>query len=122
MSFKSKNKTATVNELVDTEGFEYHKLKEFAGRTLRPIGFIVHNKSKYGKSACLVFEDCFVNMPAYVCQTFDDFTEEEIEDIKRGKMVITNIKEGHTDNGDTVFFDYDDYTEEAYGDLPCKAL
>ena len=121
MSFKEKNMKKTVNELVDTKGFEYYKLKEFCGKTLRPVGFIIHNKSKFGKSACFVFEDCFVNLPSYVVKTLESFTDDEINDIKNGKLIITNIEEGECENGTTVFFDYDDYSDE-YSNVPTKAL
>ena len=65
VKFKNLSSTTTVNENINTEGFEYHKLKEFNGKNLRPLGFIIHNKSKYGKSLALVMEDCFVNMPSF---------------------------------------------------------
>ena len=120
--FKNLNSVNTVNENINTEGFEYHKLKEFNGKNLRPLGFIIHNKSKYGKSLALVMEDCFINMPSYAVKTFEDFNNEEIEDIKRGNLVITKICDGKTGNGNTTFFEYDDYSEERYSGLTCKAL
>ena len=120
--FKNFNGTKTVNENINTEGFEYYKLKEFNGKNLRPLGFTIHNKSKYGKSLALVMEDCFINMPSYAVKTFESFTEDEIEDIKRGNLVITNIRDGKTDNGNTTFFEYDDYSDETYSGLLSKAL
>ena len=121
--FKNFNGNKTVNENINTEDFEYHNLKEFIGKSLRPLGFIIHNKSKYGKSLALVMEDCFINMPSYAVKTFEDFNDEEIEDIKRGYLIITNIRDGKTKNGNTTFFEYDDYySEESYSDLTFKAL
>ncbi len=120
--FKNLNSSNTVNENINTEGFEYHKLKEFNGKNLRPLGFIIHNKSKYGKSLALVMEDCFINMPSYAVKTFEDFNNEDIEDIKRGNLVITNICNGKTSSGNTTFFDYDDYSDESYSGLTSKAL
>ena len=122
VKFKNLSSTTTVNENINTEGFEYHKLKEFNGKNLRPLGFIIHNKSKYGKSLALVMEDCFVNMPSYAVSTFERFTEEEIEVIKRGGLVITEIEDGETSNGKTTFFKYDDYSDESYSGLTSKAL
>ena len=119
--FKNFNGTKTVNENINTEGFEYHKLKEFIGCSLRPLGFIIHNKSKYGKSLTLVMEDCFINMPSYAVPTFESFTEEEIEEVKRGDLVITEIEKGVTENGETTFFCYDDFSEN-YDGLDSKAL
>lgn len=120
--FKNFNGNKTVNENINTEGFKYHNLKEFIGKSLRPLGFIIHNKSKYGKSLALVMEDCFINMPSYAVSTFERFTEDEIEVIKRGGLVITEIEDGETSNGKTTFFKYDDYSDESYPCLTSKAL
>ena len=54
--------------------------------------------------------------------TFERFTEEEIEVIKRGGLVITEIEDGETSNGKTTFFKYDDYSDESYSGLTSKAL
>ena len=59
--FTEKNFKSTVNEKINTEGFEFVKLKDFA-QTVKPteitqlFGYIISNKGRYGSSVSVVTE------------------------------------------------------------------
>lgn len=105
--FGELNKRSTVKEGIDTSNMEFHKLKEFVGQTVNPVGFFF-SEGKFGEQVVLVTEECLVNMPSYCVDTFHDLSSEQIESIKEGKMVITDIavKELHGREG--VVFRYAD--------------
>ena len=111
--FSNKNQTRTVNEKIDTEGFEFVKLKDFA-QTVKPKdvtqlwGWIISNKGKYGASVAVVTEDCFISLPKRYVDTIQGFTGEEREAFIAGKCGITNIREQSTENGNTYVFDWVD--------------
>ena len=111
--FSAKNQTRTVNEKINTEGFEFVKLKDFA-QTVKPkdvtqlFGWIVSNKGKFGASVAVVTEDCFISLPKRYVDVIQGFTGEEREAFIAGKCGITNIREQSTENGNTYVFDWVD--------------
>ena len=110
--FSSKNVNRTVNDKIDTEGFEFVKLKDFA-QTVKPkdvtqlFGWI-SNKGKYGASVAVVTEDCFISLPKRYVDWFQALTGEERNAFIDGKCGITNIREQNTENGTTFVFDWVD--------------
>ena len=96
--FSSKNVNRTVNEKINTEGFEFVKLKDFA-QTVNPkdvtqlFGWIISNKGKYGASVAVVSEDCFISLPKRYVDWFQGLTGEERVAFIEGKCGITNIRE-----------------------------
>ena len=111
--FSAKNTTRTVNEKINTEGFEFVKLKDFAV-TVKPkdvtqlFGWIISNKGKYGASVAVVTEDCFISLPKRYVEWFQGLTGDEREAFIAGKCGITNIRETQTENGNTYIFDWVD--------------
>ena len=107
--FKEKNLVSTINPNLNISEFEYFKLKELIGRrkALRIYGFMF-NESKFGKSVTVFTNEFGVNIPSRCVEWFEDLTNEEVEAVKEGKLVLTNFKEKTTDRGDTVIFDYED--------------
>lgn len=111
--FSSKNVNRTVNEKINTEGFEFVKLKDFA-QTVKPkdvtqlFGWIISNKGKYGASVAVVAEDCFISLPKRYVDWFQGLTGEERVAFIEGKCGITNIREQNTENGVTYVFDWVD--------------
>ena len=107
--FKEKNLVSTINPNLNISEFEYFKLKELIGRrkALRIYGFMF-NESKFGKSVTVFTNEFGVNLPSRCVEWFEDLTNEEVEAVKEGKLVLTNFKEKTTDRGDTVIFDYED--------------
>ena len=88
--FGELNKKSTVKEGIDTSNMEFKKLREFIGSSVNPVGFFITD-GKFGEQAVIVTEDCLVNMPSYATETFKNLTDEQIEAIKDGKMIITDI-------------------------------
>ena len=101
--FGELNKKSTVKEGIDTSKMEFKKLRDFIGSTVNPVGFFITD-GKFGEQAVVVTEECLINMPSYATETFKNLTTEQIEAIKDGKMIITDIavKEMHGREG-TVF-------------------
>lgn len=108
MGFKNKFKhTTTVNELCNTENMEFKKLSDFIGKKVRLWGFF-YTEGKFGKQVVGVTNNCLVNLPKRAVEDFESLTDEEVEDVKNGKMVLTNIREFNSKSGQTVVYEYDD--------------
>ena len=111
--FAEKNFSKTVNEKINTEGFEFVKLKDFA-QTVKPteitqlFGWITSNKGKFGTSVAVVTEDMFISLPKRYVDFFQGLTGEERNAFIEGKCGITNIREQATENGTTYVFDWVD--------------
>ena len=111
--FAEKNFTKTVNDKINTEGFEFVKLKDFA-QTVKPdeitqlFGWITSNKGKFGTSVAVVTEDMFISLPKRYVDFFQGLTGEERNAFIDGKCGITNIREQVTENGTTYVFDWVD--------------
>ena len=101
--FGELNKRSTVREGIDTSNMEFKKLRDFIGAYVNPVGFFITD-GKFGEQAVVVTENCLINMPSYATETFKNLTAEQIDAIKDGKMMITDIavKEIHGKEG-TVF-------------------
>lgn len=111
--FAEKNFQRTINEAINTEGFEFVKLKDFA-QTVKPtdvtklFGYITSNKGRYGTSVSVVAEDCYISLPKRYVDWFQGLTGEEREAFIAGKCGITNIRRMDTENGETYTFDWVD--------------
>lgn len=111
--FAEKNFSKTVNEKINTDGFEFVKLKDFA-QTVKPdevtqlFGWITSNKGKFGTSVAVVTEDMFISLPKRYVDFFQGLTGEERNAFIEGKCGITNIREQQTENGTTYVFDWVD--------------
>lgn len=95
MSFAARHSKGSVFQC-DTEGFEYKKLSElFAAdgpETVYPIqGLYINHKSEFGDSPVAIGEEYFINLPAHMTDEALEIlkTEEDIEDIKAGKVGFT---------------------------------
>lgn len=99
---------STVMDGVDTEGWDFVKLVEFAGRRVPTKGFFF-TKGKYGKSVVVVGESVLINMPSWCVDTFEEMKNdpETMALILAGKVALDNIIKKSTKNGnDTVSFDF----------------
>ena len=111
--FAEKNFAKTVNDQINTEGFEFVKLKDYA-QTVKPdevtklYGWITSNKGKFGTSVAVVAEDMFISLPKRYVDFFQGLTGEERNAFIAGKCGITNIREQQTENGTTYVFDWVD--------------
>ena len=88
--FGELNRKSTVREGIDTSNMEFKKLREFIGSSVNPVGFFITD-GKFGEQAVVVTEECLINMPSYATDTFKNLSAEQIDAIKDGKMMITDI-------------------------------
>ena len=105
--FGELNKKSTVKEEIDTSNMEFKKLKEFIGSVVNPVGFFI-TEGKFGEQAVVVTEDCLVNMPTYAVDTFKNLSAEQIDAIKDGKMLITDIAVKEIHGKECTVFRYAD--------------
>ena len=105
--FGELNKKSTVKEGIDTSNMKFKKLREFIGSSVNPVGFFITD-GKFGEQAVIVTEDCLVNMPSYATETFKNLTDEQIEAIKAGKMMITDIAVKEIHGKECTVFRYAD--------------
>ena len=105
--FGELNKKSTVREGIDTSNMEFKKLKEFIGAYVNPVGFFITD-GKFGEQAVVVTEDCLINMPSYATETFKNLSAEQIEAIKDGKMIITDIAVKEIHGRECTVFRYAD--------------
>ena len=105
--FGELNKKNTVKEGIDTSKMEFKKLREFIGSNVNPVGFFITD-GKFGEQVVVVAEDCLINMPSYAVDTFKNLTDEQIEAIKDGKMIITDIAVKEIHGKECTVFRYAD--------------
>ena len=105
--FGKLNKKGTVKEGIDTSNMEFKKLREFIGSNVNPVGFFI-SEGKFGEQVVVVTENCLINMPSYAVDTFKNLSSEQIEAIKDGKMIITDITVKEIHGRECTVFRYAD--------------
>lgn len=105
--FGELNKKSTVREGIDTSNMEFKKLREFIGSIVNPVGFFITD-GKFGEQAVVVTEDCLINMPSYATETFKNLSAVQIDAIKDGKMIITDIAVKEIHGRECTVFRYAD--------------
>lgn len=105
--FGELNKKSTVREGIDTSNMEFKKLREFIGAYVNPVGFFITD-GNFGEQVVIVTEDCLINMPSYVTETFKNLSAEQIDAIKDGKMLITDIAVKEIHGRECTVFKYAD--------------
>ena len=105
--FGELNKKSTVREGINTSNMEFKKLREFIGAYVNPVGFFI-TEGKFGEQAVVVTEDCLINMPSYATETFKNLSAEQIEAIRDGKMMITDIAVKEIHGKECTVFRYAD--------------
>ena len=105
--FGELNKKSTVKEGIDTSNMEFKKLREFIGSNVNPVGFFI-TEGKFGEQAVVVTEECLINMPSYATETFKNLSAEQIDAIKAGKMIITDIAVKEIHGRECTVFRYAD--------------
>lgn len=107
---KVNRKGGTVAEGIDTKTLDYSKAKDICFEEGDPIvlrGFFFQN-GKYGKTVTLVTEKLGINVPNRYVEMFEQFTPEEVEQIKDGHLGISKIYMMDTDNGETAMLEFVD--------------
>lgn len=80
---------------IDTTNFEYMKIKDIVAAdgedvTYKVYGVTVTRKGKYGDSASVILENCFVNLPKRMLDDVEKIltSDEDMHDIISGKVGI----------------------------------
>ena len=105
--FGELNKKSTVKEGIYTSNMTFKKLREFIGSSVNPVGFFI-TEGKFGEQVVVVTEECLINMPSYATETFKNLSAEQIEAIKDGKMMITDIAVKEIHGKECTVFRYAD--------------
>ena len=87
MSLKEFNKTTSIQWSINSDNFEYFKLRELRPNTDYPLrGMFITPDSGYGEGAVFITDTCYVNIPARYIQLIKDVTasEEAVAKINAG--------------------------------------
>ena len=104
---------STVRAGIDTKELAYVKAGEIAferGEDEIVLAGFFFQDGKYGKSITLVTDDGRgINIPNWYVKRFESYTQEEVEEIKAGKLKIVAINpEYHTKNGVSTLIEFED--------------
>ena len=106
-SFNKFNGDMVLRAGVEIDGYEFVKLENYIGEgsIINVDGYFFTN-GKYGKQVVVVGNGAKINMPKYATKYFEriDEDEEAKEHVMAGDLVIVDICELETRNGNTVGF------------------
>lgn len=112
--FAEKNKEKKAKWDINTEGFQYYKLKEYLKEFNIPDDEVITVRGYYindlqnGRAVTIITDDCMINMPSHALDFFEGLTEEENAAINAGKLGISNFREVVIKRfkQKTIYFDY----------------
>jgi len=112
MSLSSKTRAGgreTLPKNIKLEDLTFTKARDLAGKQFKPMilkGFFFKN-GKYGKEVSLVVacEGVLqgVNIPNWYIKTFEDLTDEEVQEILDGKQALESVEAFETQGGNTSY-------------------
>lgn len=77
---------------INTEGFEFRKITEFPLETEMTVrGALISKGGKYGDSASIILDDCFMNIPKHMVDDVKDLLSnpEAIEQVEAGLLACS---------------------------------
>lgn len=99
----------TLPKDIKLEDLTYTKARDLVGDTFDPmplVGFFFKN-GKYGKEITLVVnrggELLGVNIPNWYIKTFEELTDEEVNEILEGKQALESVEAFETQGGNTSY-------------------
>lgn len=99
----------TLPETVDLNSITYTKARDLVGDEFDPMilkGYFFKN-GKYGKEITIVVdregELLGVNIPNWYIKTFEDLSDEEVQEILDGKQALTSVEAFETQGGNTSY-------------------
>ena len=99
----------TLPDTIDLNSIIYTKARNLEGEQFKPMvlqGFFFKN-GKYGKEITLVVdregELLGVNIPNWYIKTFEDLTDEEVQEILDGKQALASVEAFETQGGNTSY-------------------
>ena len=108
MLFENLNLTSkTLKEGIDLGALEFKPLKDFIGSEINVDGFFF-TEGKYGKQIVVVGNHAKINLPSRYVEKFEQIeaSEEMLQGVRDGKLVLTNIRSIETNNGNTTTFQF----------------
>lgn len=112
MSLSSKTRAGsreTLPKNIDLNELTYTKARDLVGDQFDPMilqGYFFKN-GKYGKEVTLVAnragELLGVNIPNWYVKTFEDLTDEEVQEILDGKQALASVEPFETQEGNTTY-------------------
>lgn len=105
----------TMPENIDLEGIDYVNIKNLVGKKkvfpLSVKGFFI-SKSKYGLGVTLIGEIdgkiTGINIPSWYVDRFKEATDDEVEAMLDGHLVISGAEAKTTPNGTTTILEFKD--------------
>lgn len=106
--FSELNKKRTMPN-VNTDGMEFHKLSEFAGKVVKVDGFFFTN-GNFGKQTVVLSNDVLINIPSWATKDFEriESNDSMLSELLNGKCALTNIALKSTPKGNTTVFEFTD--------------
>ena len=77
---------------INTEGFEFKKISEFPLETEMIVrGALISKGGKYGDSASVILDNCFMNIPKHLVDDVKDLlsNEDAIAQVEAGKLACS---------------------------------
>lgn len=112
MSLSSKTRAGgreTLPKNIKLEDLTYTKARDLVNDVAEPmplVGFFFKN-GKYGKEVTIVVnrsgELLGVNIPNWYIKTFEDLTDEEVQEILDGKQALASVEAFETQGGNTSY-------------------
>lgn len=88
---------------INTEGFEFKKISEFPLNTeLTVRGALISKGGKYGDSASLILDNCFMNVPSHIMDDVKELLADQdaIAQVEAGELAVS-VYEYEDRNGAT---------------------
>ena len=88
---------------INTEGFEFKKISEFPlDKELTVRGALISKGGKFGDSASLILDDCFMNVPSHIMDDVKELLADQdaIAQVEAGELAVS-IYEYEDRNGAT---------------------
>lgn len=99
----------TLPEEIKLDEITYTKARDLEGEKFDPMvlkGYFF-KKGKFGKEIALVVDRAGellgVNIPSWYIKTFEDLTDEEVNEILEGKQALESVEAFETQGGNTSY-------------------
>lgn len=107
--FEALNRKGTIKDGLDISAYPFAPLKDFIGQDIPVDGFFF-TEGQYGRQVVIVGLGTKINFPARSVSEFQQIadTPEMLNAVLNGGLMITDIKNIKTRNGNTVGYKFKD--------------
>lgn len=92
MSFASKHNKKTFHTDFSTDNFDFIKCRELEENKVYEVYGYFSSVGMYGKQYSLILRNAYLNLPKYMTDTLDAFTNEDDNDIRNHKVGVKKYK------------------------------